>query len=277
MKAICETLDVSRSNVAEQLKPREIKCRGRRPLPSEGLLEEIRAVLQEMPTYGYRRVHAMVRKRLVSCGIPPPNHKRIYRLMKVNGLLLARHTGKDIRQHDGKVAVSVRNTRWCSDGFEIPCDNGERVRIAFSLDCCDREVISWIATTGGITSNHVQDLVFQSMEQRFGKTASVPAPIEWLTDNGSCYVARDSRTFIRLLGFEPKRTPIESPQSNGMAEAFVKTFKRDYVAVARRTDSSQVLSQLPRWFEHYNEVHPHKSLGYRSPREFIRLSLSNNP
>jgi hypothetical protein len=27
-------------------------------------------------------------------------------------------------------------------------DNGERVRIAFTLDCCDREAISWAATTG---------------------------------------------------------------------------------------------------------------------------------
>ncbi|MFC5565253.1 integrase core domain-containing protein, partial [Rubellimicrobium aerolatum] len=23
------------------------------------------------------------------------------------------------------------------------------------------------------------------------------------------------------------------------------------------------------WFEHYNAVHPHRALGYRSPREFI--------
>jgi putative transposase len=30
-----------------------------------------------------------------------------------------------------------------------------------------------------------------------------------------------------------------------------------------------VLRQLPSWIAHYNEVHPHKALGYRSPREFI--------
>ena len=29
------------------------------------------------------------------------------------------------------------------------------------------------------------------------------------------------------------------------------------------------LHQLSSWFAHYNEVHPHKALGYRSPREFI--------
>jgi len=30
------------------------------------------------------------------------------------------------------------------------------------------------------------------------------------------------------------------------------------------------MRQLPAWFEHYNTVHPHRALGYRSPREFIR-------
>jgi hypothetical protein len=29
-----------------------------------------------------------------------------------------------------------------------------------------------------------------------------------------------------------------------------------------------VLRQVDSWFEHYNRVHPHKALGYRSPREF---------
>jgi hypothetical protein len=29
--------------------------------------------------------------------------------------------------------------RRCSDGFEIGCDKGERIRITFTLDCCDRE------------------------------------------------------------------------------------------------------------------------------------------
>jgi putative transposase len=42
--------------------------------------------------------------------------------------------------------------------FEIGCDNGEKVRITFTLDCCDREVISWVVTTGGIDSSDIRDL-----------------------------------------------------------------------------------------------------------------------
>ena len=78
-----------------------------------------------------------------------------------------------------------------------------------------------------------------------------------------------TRSFARDIGLEPRTTPRESPQSNGMAEAFVRTIKRDYVRVSPRPDAETVMRQLPAWIAHYNEVHPHKALGYRSPREFI--------
>jgi putative transposase len=54
-----------------------------------------------------------------------------------------------------------------------------------------------------------------------------------------------------------------------MAEAFVRTIKRDYVRVSSLPDAGTVLENLPLWFGHYNSLHPHKALRYRSPREFI--------
>ena len=91
-----------------------------------------------------------------------------------------------------------------------------------------------------------------------------------MSDNGSCYRANDTIDFAIGLGLVPCFTPVRSPQSNGMAEAFVKSFKRDYVYLHDRTDAQTVLSQLPRWIEDYNESHPHKGLRLTSPREFIR-------
>ena len=88
------------------------------------------------------------------------------------------------------------NRRWCSDGFEIACDNRERVRVAFALDCCDREAMSWVATTGGITGDLVRDLMVEAIEARFDDVTP-EQPIEWLTDNGSPYIARETR---RLRG-----------------------------------------------------------------------------
>ena len=64
-------------------------------------------------------------------------------------------------------------------------------------------------------------------------------------------------------------SPVESPESNGMAEAFVKTFKRDYVRVSPIPDTAAALALVDSWMEDYNTVHPPSRLGYRSPREYI--------
>jgi putative transposase len=83
----------------------------------------------------------------------------------------------------------------------------------------------------------------------------------------------DTVAFGRSLGFLVCTTPPYSPESNGMAEAFVKTFKRDYAAINSVRDAATVLAQLGAWFEDYNVVHPHKGLRMRSPRE-ARLDAS---
>src|SRR5439155_588022 len=85
--------------------------------------------------------------------------------------------------------------------------NGEKVRIAFTLDCCDREAISWVATTGGIDSSDIRDLMIESVERRFGLVDKLPKPIEWLSDNGSPYTAGDTRTLARYIGLLPCTTP----------------------------------------------------------------------
>jgi putative transposase len=62
---------------------------------------------------------------------------------------------------------------------------------------------------------------------------------------------------------------VETPQSNGMAEAFVRTFTRDHAAVNPTPDAATVMRSLPKWFEHDNTLHPHRALGYLFPGAFI--------
>jgi putative transposase len=58
-----------------------------------------------------------------------------------------------------------------------------------------------------------------------------------------------------------------------MAEAFVKTIKRDYVYVNELPNAAAILTQLPVWFEDYNEFAPHKGLRMKSPREHRRATI----
>lgn len=242
------------------------------------LLPIIREICDQRPSNGYRRVTAHLNRYLKQhvMKLARVNPKRIYRIMKQNQLLLTRAESlKNDRTHEGQVVVSTSNSRWCSDGFEIKCWNGEKVRVIFSLDCCDREVMSYLATTAGISSDMVCDVLVQSMEKRFGAVSYLPQPVEWLTDNGSCYIAKSTRQFAHALSFRICTTPIRSPQSNGMAEAFVKTFKRDYVYLYDVPDAETVMKALPLWMEDYNCNHPHSGLKMKSPREFLSLKLAS--
>ncbi|MBS4164875.1 hypothetical protein PRO82_002215 [Candidatus Protochlamydia amoebophila] len=70
-------------------------------------------------------------------------------------------------------------------------------------------------------------------------------PLEWLSDNGSCYTAKETVNFGRMLDLTIRTTPPYSPENNGMAEAFVKTFKRDDVYFGNLASAEAVLLQLP--------------------------------
>jgi putative transposase len=93
MSAVCSTLRVARSNIAEQAAGRPIKRRGRPPQPDEELVAAIKTIIGSLPTYGYRRVHALLVRQVREQGRPAPNHKRVYRVMKAHGLLLQRQAG----------------------------------------------------------------------------------------------------------------------------------------------------------------------------------------
>jgi putative transposase len=279
VKRVCEVLGVARSNVADKLaRPADWRDgRTARSTDDVALVEEIRLAVADLPSYGYRRVWGLLRRQRENHGAARVNAKRVYRVMRVHGLLMERRTAppRPQRRHDGKVAVAKSNQRWCSDGFEFRCDNGEPLRVTFALDCCDREAMSWAATTGGHSGDVVRDVMLAAVENRFGDALKAPSEIEWLTDNGSGYTAEKTRRFASDIGLKPLTTPVCSPQSNGMAESFVKTMKRDYVAFMPKPDAATAARNLAVAFEHYNEQHPHSALKYRSPREFRRRTNSS--
>ena len=271
MKGIAEALGVARSNLVERIS-KEPVSRPRRYSKAEDarLLPLLLEIMGERPTYGYRRMHALLNKKLRGLGLQPVNHKRVYRIMRLHGLLLTRHTGaRPSLAHTGRVSVMQRNARWCSDAFEFLCADGHTVRVVFALDACDREAIAFTATTGGVDGSMVQDLMLHCIEKRF-HALQAPCPVEWLSDNASCNTARETRAFAAQLNLACCFTPVRSPESNGLAEAFVKTFKRDYLFTHSLHDVSSAIKHLPEWFENYNEVAPHKALRMLSPREFIR-------
>jgi len=277
---VCRVMKVSRSQVcALKARPSDWKDgRGRPAIDEEEVRLQIKDLVVQRPTYGYPRITGLLNRIRRAQAVAPINEKRVYRIMGQCSWLLRRAPIGPQPRHEGKVAVTQSDRRYCSDGFEIGCDNGEKVRVTFSLDCCDREAIAFVASTGGYTGEIVRDVMLATLQARFGKADRAPHEIQWLTDNGSGYIAHETRRFARELGFTPKTTSPRSPQSNGMAESFVNTFRRDYVRIKPTPDARTVLASLPEWFEDYNEVHPHQALKMRSPREFRNVQfVSHSP
>jgi transposase InsO family protein len=84
----------------------------------------------------------------------------------------------------------------------------------------------------------------------------MPHIIQWLSDYGPAYTAYETQSFARLMGLEPRTTPYYSPESNGMAESFVKTFKRDYVALHNLETAGRVMELLPSWLKTTTNIIP---------------------
>ncbi|WP_457369489.1 IS3 family transposase [Pseudomonas sp. TE36184] len=273
VKRVSECLGVARSQLTVRIKQSvSPKTRRSRPVGDAELVVEIQQQVSELPSYGYRRVWGLLRRERETHSLPAINVKRVYRVMRDHNLLLERRLKQPgvPRRHEGRIAVKTSDTRWCSDGFEFRCEDGAKLSVTFALDCCDREAIGWVASPTGYSGDDIRDLMLESVEKRFGDQLPT-TPVQWLSDNGSAYTAEQTRLFARQIGLPPVTTPVRSPQSNGMAESFVKTIKRDYVAHMPKPDRETVLRNLAIAFEHYNEQHPHSALNYRSPREFRRL------
>jgi transposase InsO family protein len=283
VKAIVRTLGVSRSNLLEQLRgrppraPAEQSARTAESAENEAILLRVRELVNQRASYGYRRITALLNRQRTAAGEPRVNPKRIYRLMKSEHMLLERCTGdRPGRKHDGVIVTLKPNLRWCSDSFEIRCWSGERVHVAFALDCCDREIVGLVAAPGPLCGEHIRDMMVQAIESRFGAgTRRIPMSIEWLSDNGSIYTSDETRAFGAEIGFAMCTTPPYSPESNGMAESLVKSLKRDYVYLADLLTAADVLAQLPEWVDDYNRVRPHKGLKMLSPIEFRNQQLAS--
>jgi transposase InsO family protein len=273
MTVVCHTLGMSR-RTAYYVRRERPPGRDQRAEDAV-VLQQIHAVTNSRATYGYRRVWAMV-NRTFRTGY---NRKRIRRVMQLHGLMLPpRVHRRHGRPHLGQIQQPASNQRWCSDVFLIPCWSGEVLSVAFAIDCHDREVLASVASPRPLAGTQIRMLMDRALWARFGEaTLKAPHAIQWLSDNGPQYTATATVVYAHELGLVPITTPAYSPQSNGLAEAFVKTFKRDYVEGAELRDAESVLAQLSGWIEDYNTRAPHSALGMRSPADYrAAVTLSSS-
>ena len=110
MKAVADVLGVARSNLARRSpapslqSPATVRPRAR--VDDVALLDAIRGLVDERPSYGYRRITVLLNRERRAKGLPAVNRKRVLRIMQINGLVLAPETVAAI----GK--AEARRNRW---------------------------------------------------------------------------------------------------------------------------------------------------------------------
>lgn len=165
-----------------------------------------------------------------------------------------------------RVAVERSNLRWCSDGFEIGCDNGEKVRVA-SLSTA---IVQPLPISPRPKASRAKTCTTSSSPP---SKAATDRSIAWRKRSSGSpktigYIACETRAMARDIGLEPRTTPGTEPAVKRHAEAFVGHEARLHPHLTL-PDARTVMENLPLWIERYNTLHPHKALGYRSPCEFI--------
>jgi transposase InsO family protein len=95
-----------------------------------------------------------------------------------------------------------------------------------------------------------------------------------MTDNGSCYRARDFLRVCERLGIKHIRTKPYTPQTNGKAERFIQTALREWAYATAFNHSDERRAELPIWLHRYNWHRPHVSLAKCTP--ISRLGLTGN-
>ncbi len=89
---VSRCLRVSRAQLHVILRQTDDWKDGRRSRHTDDtdVLRRIHHVIGELPTYGYRRVWALLRRQTELDGMPAINAKRVYRIMRQNALLFER-------------------------------------------------------------------------------------------------------------------------------------------------------------------------------------------
>ena len=259
---VIRTLGVSKSTVYSKLKgyPPNRSSKKER---SREVIDAIRKICRERPSYGTPRVNAIL-KRDYSITL---TRYMTYTMLKELGLLIDRHSKlRSRRDHTGQISVSKPNVRWASDITTIKCWDGSKGRFAVVIDCCDRSIISW-KFSKTMQASDIEGMVEEAILKRFPGEIPNAKGLELLHDNGPEYIEHTLQKSLLNWNVIDCRTPTYSPQSNGLCEAFNGTFKRDYVYLNCLDSFEVVKGKINYWINDYNKFAPHSALNMKTPVE----------
>ena len=221
------------------------------------LRELLCRLAEQRPRFGYRRLHALVRREGVKA-----NHKRVYRIYHEEGLAMRRRRKRKwVRMGATVAAVPTRaNERWSMDFVSDCLANGQTFRALVVVDDYTRELLA-VEVDTSISGLRVRR-VLESVVIERGRPGGI------VVDNG-----REFRARVMEAWSEQRRVPLQfiepgRPMQNAFVESFHGRLRDECLNSHWFLDLGDARRKIRAWVKDYNEQRPHSSLGYLTPSEF---------
>lgn len=242
-KELAREQGVSRSSLYYQL---------RMPAKDWHLKNRIETVLQDNPSYGYRRL-------AIALGV---NHKRTFRVMKLFGIKPYRRRGRKFRKTKDSVRIYPNllqqlpfpekpNIAWVSDFTPISF-HGRMVYLATIMDIFNRKIIGW-----NLLNSHAVQLTLVALMNAVEKYGR---PKILHSDQGSEYTSKLYTSFTESLGISLSMSKKASPWENGYQESFYSQFKVDLGDQNRYRTLGELAVAVYQQIYYYNNQRIHTKL-----------------
>ena len=270
--AVCSTLDVPRSSFYERKRRKRSKGRKhkkRGPVPAvsdEKLLAFIKRDLATSPFTGegHRKVWARLK---FGQGIKV-SRKRVLRLMRENNLLSPyRRPQMAPNDHDGEIITSEPNVMWGTDGAKVFTRREGWGWIFVNVEHWNSECMGWHVTKKGDRFAALEP-VSMGVASEFGSVErGIARGIKLRMDHGTQYLADHFQNQVKAWGMTPSFAFLEQPQTNGVAERFIRTLKEQAIYGRTFNNMEEVRQAVAEFVELYNEYWLIEKNGYLSPRQ----------
>jgi putative transposase len=233
----------------------------RRKVPDElQLRERLRLLARRHPRYGYRRIHALLRREGLAC-----NRKRVQRLWRDEGLRLPpkarrRRRGKRMPGH---VAAAHPDQVWALDFLSDQTADGRPIKILTVTDEYTREALA----TPAARRMGADDTV-SALERIVERRGSAPELIR--CDNGPELVAHALQDWCRFTGITTGYIEPGAPWQNPYIESFNGHLRRELLDLESFNTLYEAQLLIDDWRQEYNHYRPHQSLNYQTPAEYAR-------
>lgn len=226
-------------------------------IKNQELQQRIVDLAQERRRFGYRRIHALLRREGVEA-----NHKKVFRLYQEAGLAVKRRRkrhGVMVQKQSLFLTISP-NEVWSMDFVSDALASGRRVKALTIVDDFTKESID-IALEHGISGQQVTRILDQAIYFR-------GAPKAIRTDQGPEFTGKALDQWAYRHGVELRLIQPGKPTQNAYIESFNGKFRDECLNEHWFMSLKEARVLINAWRKDYNEHRPHSALNYQTPAEF---------